>query len=497
MRILCLEAPVEKEVYLKIIKEILTLYHIEIDSSFEQYDYESITFQNEIKSDAELHIASKIILKNGDKTDAVQRTLAHSLPQKPSEIHRLFKLNLFYLFEEKFGKVIAPWGILHGVRPTKIVQRYLEEGLAPSKIEEKLERDYAVSASKAALLTRIAARQMPIIKSSGHDMVSIYIGIPFCVSRCLYCSFPSNLLPQDHGIITAYLDALQQEMMAVCEMLKQYHLKVQSIYIGGGTPTSLPAADFAALLALTRKYFGSDLAEFTVEAGRPDTIDLEKIKSMQSYQVTRISVNPQTMQERTLRLIGRSHSPSDIIRVYEQIREHTTAKINMDTILGLPSETIADVRATFEQIIELSPDDITVHALAIKKGSRLKLCKKAISLPSDAEASKMGQLVETLLSRAGYQPYYLYRQGYMSGQLENIGYCREGAYSIYNIEIMSEQQTILGIGCNASTKVIFEGENGKYLQTVFNPKDLDTYFSSLPSYIEKRRALVKAAYGNK
>lgn len=440
-------------------------------------------------------MTSRLYLQRGQQLLFAEHSLSGSQDAEPAEMHRLFKLNLFYLFQRQFGKVNAPWGILHGVRPTKIVQRYIENDLTAPAICTKLENDYAVSAAKAELLTKIAYRQLPIIESSTMRTVSIYIGIPFCVSRCLYCSFPSNLLPSDHSIIEHFLASLEQEMRSLCNLLERYRLTVQTVYIGGGTPTSLAAADFALLLAAVRRYFGNSFVEFTVEAGRPDTIDLAKIESMQKQKVTRISVNPQTMQLKTLQLIGRSHTPQDIIKIYQQIRQYTTAKINMDTIIGLPSETLADVRSTFEQILALQPDDITVHALAIKKGSRLKLLKDDIKLPDDSAACQMGELVEQLLRNNDYLPYYLYRQGYMSGQLENIGYCRDRAWSIYNIQIMSEQQTILGIGCNASTKVIFQGSRGKYLKTLFNPKDLATYFNSLPSYIERRRQLVDSAYG--
>ena len=233
--------------------------------------------------------------------------------------------------------------------------------------------------------------------------------------------------------------------------------------------------------------------EFTVEAGRPDSIDIAKIELMNKYSVNRISVNPQSMQERTLKIVGRKHTPQDIVDIYHVIRNISTARINMDLILGLPGESAADVHDTIDKIVGLAPDDITVHALAIKKGSALKQLKDDIKLPDDAVVTEMAQIVETTLRNSNYLPYYLYRQGYMSGQLENIGYCRDGAASIYNIQIMSERQTILGIGGNASTKIV--APSGTYLKTLFNPKDLKTYVENVDDYIMRRSSLAEEVYG--
>ena len=337
-------------------------------------------------------------------------------------------------------------------------------------------------------------RQLPFLAQGDARTVSIYVGIPFCLSRCLYCSFPSNLLPSEKKL-RAFMDVLARDLDAAAEDVRALGLTVQSIYIGGGTPTSLPNDFFAEMLKMVyNAFYGAHIAEFTVEAGRPDSMSAEKIAAMKEHAVTRVSVNPQSMQEATLERIGRHHSPADIVRMVHEIRAAMNVHINMDVILGLPGETAEDVERTMAAVTALAPDDITLHALALKRGSnlRLKMETEHVELPSDAETRRMSEVAVRAVEEGGYRPYYLYRQGYMSGDLENVGYARAGAESIYNIQIMEEHQTIIGIGGAATTKVL--GIRSGRMRSVFNAKDLVTYLRDIDIYIEKRRALLRAEY---
>ncbi|MBR0060351.1 MAG: coproporphyrinogen dehydrogenase HemZ, partial [Selenomonadaceae bacterium] len=330
--------------------------------------------------------------------------------------------------------------------------------------------------------------------------IGVYVGIPFCKTRCLYCSFPANVLPADDKVAD-FMKVLTRDIEAAADAINRYGLKVQTIYIGGGTPTALPENFFAEMLETVCKNFAcAGVREFTVEGGRPDTITNEKISVMKNFGVTRVSVNPQTMQQRTLDFIGRKHTVDDFIRAFNDLRAAHDWKINTDLILGLPGEKLGDFKDSLQKVLELEPDDITLHALAIKRGSKLqtRLADEInkledFNLPSDSEVCKMEAFAEKLLRGENYLPYYLYRQGYSRGQIENVGWCKRGAASIYNIQIMGERQTILGIGGAASTKV--PDPFNKRILTAFNAKDLTTYQRDVDKYIARREKILTAVYG--
>lgn len=470
------------EVIRKIEHELKTLFNVE--EIIAEHDFEGDIIRSR------LQVGDKIFERAGSIIPTENRR---------AEIHRLIKKNLYAIFIGELGKKPAPYGIMHGVRPTKIVHRWLRAGFDRATVERRLSEDYLVSDRKARLLTEVAARQLPILASSDERTIGIYIGIPFCVTRCLYCSFPSNVLPSETKI-TEFMSALERDIDSARSLVERYGFRVQSIYVGGGTPTSLPDDHFERLLAWTVGAFvGSGLEEFTVECGRPDTITPSKIELMKRFGVDRVSVNPQSMQQRTLDRIGRRHSPSDIIRAFNELRRASDWSINMDMILGLPGERLDDVIDSLEKVLALEPDDVTLHALALKRGSRMQMelddevrSPADFDLPSDAEVRRMAEESEARLRAANYEPYYLYRQGYMSGQIENVGWCRAGAEGIYNVQIMDEQQTIIGIGGAASTKVA-DKKNAR-LQSSFHPKDLTTYLRDIDHYIEKRAALLASIY---
>lgn len=484
----------EEEIIVKIVREILMLFRIEVVDSNET-DYDLLMVENTLRTDGRPFVLTKLsVMKaDGEELSFSCSDEAGADEREGAAIHRLIKLNLYRLFCEHFSMEPVPWGIFNGVRPTKIVHRYIRQGMEEEEIRLRLMRDYAVSQGKAACITQMAFRQRPFLASSDEKTISIYVGIPFCLSRCLYCSFPAYVLPGREKL-DEFMSAWQKDLTSVCQAIETYGLKVQNIYVGGGTPTSLPDTYFSDMLHRVHEaFYGASTVEFTVEAGRPDSMSPAKIACMVELGVNRVSVNPQTMQQRTLERIGRSHTPEDIVQMFYDLREAGIPQINMDLILGLPGETVEDVEDSMQKVSALQPDDITLHALALKRGSRLKLHLDEIELPGDEVTQRMFSMAMSYIGKLGMRPYYLYRQGYMSGQLENVGCCRPGAEGMYNIQIMEEHQTILGIGGAAASKIVDFNEHR--LKTSFNAKDLLTYLSSVDKYIERRASLLREVYG--
>lgn len=507
------------EVIVRIVREVLNLFKIETGPPIDsfngkplpdddlRYDWQHLTIENEVLP-GELPHVKTILTISGAAHDFYDSDMGDSSPvYSYSEedvgngmevyragVHRLIKLNLYRIFRREFGYPPAPWGIMHGVRPTKIVHRMLSDGLDRDEVVARLLREYEVDPVKAAAIVDMALRQLPFLAKGDKKTVSIYVGIPFCLSRCLYCSFPANVLPRNEKGIQDFMKVLEKDLLAVRDEIDRYGFKVQSIYVGGGTPTSLPDEYFKTMLNwVADNFLQAGTIEFTVEAGRPDSMSPAKIDAMVEAGVTRVSVNPQSMQQRTLKRIGRNHTTESVITMYRDLREAGIPEINMDVIIGLPGETVDDVADTIDKLIALSPDDITIHSLALKKGSRLKMNLQDYELPSDETCRQMFDVAMKKVQDAGLLPYYLYRQGYMSGQLENVGCARAGAESMYNIQIMEERQTILGIGGAASSKVMDWQVNR--LKSVFNAKDLITYIRDIDIYINKRKELLKECYG--
>lgn len=419
-------------------------------------------------------------------------------------IRRLVRINVLTLMRQITKSNPGPWGILRGVRPTKIIHRLLDQGFSYAEIITRLEKEYAVGTSKAELVTNIAIHQRPAIatpgKNKGKQKVSVYVGIPYCPSRCLYCSFPAYVLPERREQLDAFLRAITKDIENAANLLARFDLSVETIYMGGGTPTSLTASDLASLLALIKKVFwGEKTKEFTVEAGRPDSIDDEKVDVLRQYGISRISINPQTMQDKTLKQIGRRHTVQDIIDIFAKIRHAGIPVVNMDVIAGLPGENQADMDDTMRQIALLNPENITVHTLALKRGSILKesLSSGAMTgqaLPNEAITHSMLKIAAAYTARMNMHPYYLYRQKYMTGNLENVGYAKPATDCLYNIQIMEERQTIIGIGPAAGTKAVNTG-NWR-LQSSYNAKDVFSYIKNLDRYLNERNTLLSRLYGD-
>lgn len=412
---------------------------------------------------------------------------ADSLQTEMATKRRLVSCHTFHAMERICEKSPSEWGILVGVRPVKVARTYMEHGLTEAETIDKLQEEYLMSKNKAAVITAIAIKERPFL-AIGPNHISIYIGIPFCPTHCLYCSFPSALLPKNHREIEAYLTDLKREITATAEMIDKYHLTVDTIYIGGGTPTSLANEDFEELLSFVEEVLPiADVAEFTVEAGRPDTITTEKIKSMERHGVTRVSINPQTMQEKTLKRIGRNHTVRDIIDIFGLIRSGSIATINMDVIVGLPGEGADDVRDTMRQVKALDPDNVTIHSLAVKRASPLKEKLVDYPLPSFEESREMFRIAEDMAGEMGMTPYYLYRQRNIQGNLANVGYAKAGKESIYNIRMIEERQTIIGMGPSSTTKILFR--DGKTFTNLFHPKNIAVYGEKLGDYLSERDRL--------
>ena len=327
--------------------------------------------------------------------------------------------------------------------------------------------------------------QQPLIRDVTEKDLGVYIGIPFCRTRCLYCSFVSEVV-KDPALLDAYLSALKEDIRTGGEILREGGYRLRAMYIGGGTPTVLSPDQLADLLNTALTVYGGYGRELTVEAGRPDTIDREKLLVMKRFGAERISINPQTMNEETLKTIGRAHSVADVRSVYACAREVGFRSINMDVIAGLPGESGEDMAYTYREIEKLRPDNLTVHALAIKRSSLLKKQLERYPLPSAQTAEGMIRGGYESAKRMGMVPYYLYRQKYMSGNLENVGYALPEKVCVYNIDIMEETAGILSHGAGSMTKRVFPGQ--RRIERLPSPKDVPTYLAKLPTLrAEKRR----------
>ena len=387
-----------------------------------------------------------------------------------------------------------PWGGLTGVRPAKIVHRLLDHGEAPDSIQRYLQSHYGVSAGKASLLTEVAVNNRrfvptPAVHEQENRIVSLYLGIPYCASRCVYCSFPSALLPADEGQIVSLLQAIGQDIQAVVKLLSTCGLSPQSLYIGGGTPTCLPEKQFGQLLGWIRDAFDiPSMKEFSVEAGRPDSIDEAKLRLMREAGVTRVSVNPQTLQQRTLDRIGRRHQAEQTFSALRLVRKAGFRFVNMDLIAGLPGETPADLQSSLAQVLAHHPENITVHTLAIKRGAELKDCFDSAGLPEPRTVQEMVEMSAAMIRAGGWSPYYLYRQKNSPGNMENVGYAKPGAECIYNIDIIEERRTIIGMGPSAASKAVCPEE--WRLDSCHFPKDIPTYVNRIAELTAKRDQLV-------
>ncbi|MCD8022874.1 MAG: coproporphyrinogen dehydrogenase HemZ [Lachnospiraceae bacterium] len=396
-----------------------------------------------------------------------------------NELKRL----LYRLLSEYSGKKL-PWGNLTGIRPTKIAMTLLKQGKSNVEIANYMRETYYTSNEKTALAVAIANREHSLLEKLNLNGYSLYIGIPFCPSICLYCSFSSSPIALWKDRVDAYLDALLHEMEAVAEMLPDR--RPDTIYIGGGTPTTLEPEQLERLLSKLESCLDVRQAqEFTVEPGRPDSITREKLAVLQAHQVSRISINPQTMNQETLDFIGRKHTVEETEAAFYLAREMGFDNINMDLIVGLPGEGSREVEHTMQVLSRLDPDSITVHSLAVKRAARLRLFKEEHKELSFENNSEIMDMTAAYTRASGLHPYYLYRQKNMAGNFENVGYARDGREGLYNILIMEEVQSIVALGAGAATKLVRPGNR---IHRIENVKDIRNYIERIDEMIERKRA---------
>lgn len=429
-----------------------------------------------------------------DFSDTEDILIEPEIPEKEGrskkDIHDEFKKKLYTRLSSQLKKTL-PWGYLTGVRPSKIAYTMLENGETKQDILKEFTEHHFVSEKKAELALQVAETEKRILdKIDYQNGYSLYIGIPFCPTTCLYCSFTSYSLAAYQSKVDCYLDALMKEMAYVSKAMQGKRL--DTIYFGGGTPTTLSADQLDRLLTALEQYFDTEHAiELTVEAGRPDSITEEKLKVLKRHKVDRISINPQTMNQETLDLIGRRHSVEQIEEAFAMARKAGFDNINMDMILGLPGEDTAMVENTLKKIKNLSPESLTVHSLAIKRAAALNIWRdKYLDLQME-NSEEIVSMAADYASALGHQPYYMYRQKNMAGNFENVGYSIPGKECIYNILIMEEKQTIIAMGAGASTKIVFHKESdrqsGVRIERIENVKDVTNYIERIDEMIERKK----------
>ncbi|MCI8800439.1 MAG: coproporphyrinogen dehydrogenase HemZ [Lachnospiraceae bacterium] len=413
-----------------------------------------------------------------------------------------FKRFLYLTLSQMTGRTL-PWGNLTGIRPTKIAYGMLDQGKSEEEIVDFYRQKYFVSKEKARLSVDIARRERTLLAGIRHgektpadsgsecsgsvEGYSLYIGIPFCPTTCLYCSFTSFPVSGYRKKVDSYIDCLIREMEYAAEAYRDKIL--DCVYIGGGTPTTLEVEQLDRLLTNLKRLFDfSTVKEFTVEAGRADSITEEKLRTLYRHGVDRISVNPQTMKQETLDLIGRKASVAQVEEAYARARRIGFDNINMDLILGLPGESAEDVRRTVDRIVELGPDSLTVHSLAVKRASRLSQWVQENGISMLCNTDETMEIAARGAERLGLVPYYLYRQKNMSGNFENVGYAREGKAGLYNILIMEEKQTIIAVGAGSISKRVHPDG---LIERCENVKDVDSFIERIDEMIERKRKLLE------
>ena len=430
------------------------------------------------------------------------------LTESRRENKSIIKRHLYSILHEMTGRSL-PWGTLTGIRPVKIPEKLMEEGFSDEEIKAKMQKEYYISDSKADLVIDIAHREKAVLSRADiRNGWSLYVGIPFCPTTCLYCSFTSYPITKWSDRIDEYLECLKKELTLLnkvnkAELLSEYGgyisgKELQTIYIGGGTPTAISAEQLDRLLSIIEDTMDlSHVVEFTVESGRPDSITEAKLEVLKKHHIDRISINPQTMNQKTLDIIGRRHTVDDVREAYQIARDAGLDNINMDIIIGLPEESREDVKITLDEIKKMKPDSLTVHALAVKRAARLNTEGKAWNNLERAgidEAIQMTDDSAAICEELGLKPYYLYRQKNMAGNQENVGYAVPGKENLYNILMMEELHTVIGCGAGSSSKLVIENEDiSRYdgnrfrVERFENIKNIAEYLPRIDELMEKRK----------
>lgn len=423
-------------------------------------------------------VINKVFIDNNLYHERQDTITASSTILQKRYYKRFAKLALYEALTSFFQTTLS-WGSLTGIRPTKLFYELMEEyHNNPYQAKQHLIDDFYVPSNKADICLKIAEQQQNIERND--KLIDLYINIPFCPSKCYYCSFISAPMSACQEFVEPYIQKLMEELEATKQIISKGNYLVKSIYIGGGTPTSLTAEQLDIILS----HIGYSVPEFTVECGRPDTITKEKLDVLKKHHVTRISINPQTFCNKTLKLIGRNHTSKEVIDCYKMAVEYNF-DINMDLIAGLEGETFSTFKKSLTKTLELHPDNITVHTLSIKKTSELE--KEGYETATNSVVEKMVEYAYQVLTNQGYKPYYLYRQKNMIGNLENIGYCLEGKRCIFNIDSMEEITSVIAVGANAISKRVWSAT--QKIERAANVKNLNDYITRVPEMIERKRKL--------
>lgn len=426
--------------------------------------------------------ASTKITLHGQTVSASRRLKAD---RETVRLRRQILQQSYYLAAVQLLDQPPAWGALSGVRPTKITTKHMLEGGTPASANRLMRDVYYVTEDRRKLAVDCSVSTVNAVRQMNENDISLYVGIPFCPTRCTYCSFVSRTVGRKTELLEPYLEALMQEIQVSGKLLSQSGKTLRTIYIGGGTPTTLTSSQIARLMdAITDSFDLSRCIEFTVEGGRPDTLDAEKLRTIRAHGADRMSINPQTMEDHVLRACGRPHKAEDVVRAYGEAVDAGFTAINMDLIAGLPKDSLEGFCRSLDRVAALDPANITVHTLALKKGA--DLFEHRENLPSAEEVTQMVRYAEDTLRGLSYKPYYLYRQKYMSGSFENVGWSRDGLDCLYNIYMMEELHTILSLGGGGMNKVNLP--NGR-LQRFHNPKFPEQYIEMLDSVLSQKEEL--------
>ena len=450
-----------------------------------------IAIEKQSSSSAKMTLAAVLEAKTDGKVyeASYETELNEQLDEKA--LFKQIKNAYLYVFLkvlEEYTGIVQKWGLLTGVRPTKLWHQYRKQGVEPAEAKKRLKEQYSISEEKLDLLEQIVNHQLEAIPDL-YDLkkeISIYIGIPYCPTKCAYCTFPAYAINGRQGNVESFLGGLHHEMREMGQWLKEKNVKITTIYFGGGTPTSISAQEMDMLYEELYQSFPDveNVREITVEAGRPDTITEEKIEVMKKWNIDRISINPQSYTQETLKAIGRHHTVEETIDKYLLAKECGMDNINMDLIIGLPGEGVPEFKHSLDETEKLMPESLTVHTLSFKRASEMTRNRTRYKVAGRDEVEKMMQEAQSWTESHGYHPYYLYRQKNILGNLENVGYAKEGMDSLYNILIMEEQQTILGLGCGAASKFVHP-TTGKITHFA-NPKDPKSYNDGYEHYTRKK-----------
>lgn len=457
-----------------------------------------LTIQFTLKLEDGITVKAKLIDKAGKTVEAEYKkeVLAPSSEKEHFKQLKNAVSHVYLTVLQNWTGITQKWGFLTGIRPTKLLHKKRQEGIAKEAAHQQLKEEYLISDEKIDLMQRIVDRQLSVVPDlySLQNEVSIYIGIPFCPTKCAYCTFPAYAINGRQGSVTSFLSGLHYEMKEIGDWLKRKGISITSVYFGGGTPTSITAQEMDKLYEVMAESFPNidNIREITVEAGRPDTITPEKLEILKKWKIDRISINPQSFIQKTLKIIGRHHTVSETIEKYQLARSMRMNNINMDLIIGLPGEGQPELSQSLSETEKLMPESLTIHTLSFKRASEMTKNKQKYRVAVRSEAEKMMNLAEQWTSSHGYEPYYLYRQKNILGNLENVGYSLPGHESIYNIMIMEEKQTIIGLGCGASSKFIHP-VTGKITQLA-NPKDPKTYNDSFKLYTDKKIKILEELF---